>query len=159
MSLNFKVAEIPPEGLQVEGKLAIDELDIDYRDIALSGPVSYSLDIRVIDREFLAVGALRAEVKLNCSRCLKPITEKISIRNYRYNGYIAETELIDLTPSLREDIIFALPLKPLCKRDCKGICPRCGKDLNTGPCSCESQGGDWRWSAFENFKIPRGGKS
>ncbi|MCK7489366.1 MAG: DUF177 domain-containing protein [Anaerotruncus sp.] len=47
-----------------------------------------------------------------------------------------EGTVIDLAPHLREEIILSMPIRLLCKDDCKGICPDCGKDLNTGECIC-----------------------
>ena len=53
--------------------------------------------------------------------------ELILIDNFRF----------DLDPLVSEDVFLSLPAKLLCREDCKGICPRCGKNLNEGPCSCE----------------------
>jgi uncharacterized protein len=50
---------------------------------------------------------------------------------------------LDLAPMVREQIILAAPMHPLCREECRGLCPRCGKDLNEGSCRCpaESRGG------------------
>ena len=45
--------------------------------------------------------------------------------------------LIDLDPDIREEIILDYPLSPLCKPECKGLCPKCGKNVNEGKCSCK----------------------
>jgi uncharacterized protein len=47
-----------------------------------------------------------------------------------------EGEEIDVTPLVHEQVILALPTRPLCREDCRGLCPRCGANLNAGPCAC-----------------------
>ncbi len=60
---------------------------------------------------------------------------------YHYAG-----DHVDLAPMLREQLILSAPMHPLCKDECRGLCPRCGKDLNEGPCSCveEPAGGPFQ---------------
>jgi uncharacterized protein len=52
--------------------------------------------------------------------------------------------LVDVTPAVREELVLAAPTFLLCRDDCRGICPRCGKDLNAGPCGC-APATDSRW--------------
>lgn len=66
---------------------------------------------------------------------------------YPYQG-----EEIDLAPLLREQVILSVPFAPLCTEDCKGLCPVCGTDLNTGSCTCDRTPVDPRWSALKNLK-------
>jgi uncharacterized protein len=65
--------------------------------------------------------------------------------------YINENHLVDLGEALREYALLALPMRPLCKPDCKGLCPTCGADLNLGDCGCESEEGDNRFAALKNL--------
>ncbi|MRR10305.1 DUF177 domain-containing protein, partial [bacterium] len=58
---------------------------------------------------------------------------------------------IDLWPELREAVLLALPLKPLCREDCRGICPACGRDLNEGSCGCREDRGDHRWDKLREL--------
>jgi uncharacterized protein len=60
---------------------------------------------------------------------------------------------IDLDPILREQVLLALPMNVVCREDCKGLCPSCGRDLNEGPCQCESQTGDPRLAVLRNIKL------
>ena len=57
-----------------------------------------------------------------------------------YSGYIRGTEL-DVDAFISCEILSSLPMKVLCKDDCKGLCPKCGKNLNHGACNCEEKGG------------------
>ncbi len=62
---------------------------------------------------------------------------------------------IDLTPLMYEQIMLALPTRPLCGEECRGLCPQCGSNRNTGQCACVVDAGDPRWSALRNLKIDR----
>src|SRR5256886_5465599 len=58
---------------------------------------------------------------------------------------------IDLRPAVREELLLAAPQWVVCREDCRGLCPRCGKDLNAGPCGCPPAG-DPRWQALAAFQ-------
>ncbi len=60
---------------------------------------------------------------------------------------------IDLGGIVREQILLALPMDALCREDCRGLCPVCGKDLNQAECGCERQPADPRWGALKNVKL------
>lgn len=61
-------------------------------------------------------------------------------------------EEVDLAPLLREQIILVVPFAPLCSDECRGLCPACGIDRNTGTCTCDTTPIDPRWSALKNLK-------
>jgi uncharacterized protein len=58
---------------------------------------------------------------------------------------------VDLAPAIREELILAVPRYVLCREDCRGLCPRCGQDLNAGPCGC-APAADPRWQALASLK-------
>jgi uncharacterized protein len=62
-------------------------------------------------------------------------------------------EAIDLEPLFREQFVLAVPFAPLCREDCKGLCPQCGIDRNTGTCSCEPPI-DPRLAGLKGLKLP-----
>ena len=62
---------------------------------------------------------------------------------------------IDLGAALREQILLALPPAPLCREDCKGLCPTCGKDLNEGECGCDRAVPDPRWDALKALQLEK----
>jgi uncharacterized protein len=68
-------------------------------------------------------------------------------------GY--EGKEIDLAPGIREQILLALPPSPLCKEDCQGLCPTCGKDLNEGACECDRTVTDPRWEALKAIQLDK----
>ena len=63
---------------------------------------------------------------------------------------------LDLEEAIRQCWAGAVPMQPLCRPDCRGLCPRCGQDLNLGPCSCRPEG-DERWSSLRQLaRKPEG---
>ena len=67
-------------------------------------------------------------------------------------AYEIENDQINLLPMVRENILLALPLGPLCREDCPGFCPNCGADLAEAACGCDTTIKDPRWSALEGLK-------
>jgi uncharacterized protein len=91
-------------------------------------------------------GQLRATAPLECVRCLAPFDQEISARVNDLFVYpagassepllaIPETAILDLSPLLREYFLLDVPLQPVCRPDCKGLCPECGNDLNETVCT------------------------
>lgn len=66
-----------------------------------------------------------------------------------------EGETFSLSDIIREQIILAIPLQPLCKTSCKGLCQQCGKDLNEGPCGCSPRHEDPRWRPLKSLKLEK----
>ena len=60
--------------------------------------------------------------------------------------------ILDITEAVRQYALMAIPFKALCRDNCAGLCPTCGKNLNEGPCQCPADGTDPRWSALEQLK-------
>jgi uncharacterized protein len=107
---------------------------------------------------------LRCAVRLHgpCVRCLADavVDERLSLREYQATSpdsdelttpYLAESRL-DLSGWTRDALILALPDKILCRPDCAGLCPVCGKDLNREPHSHAEEEPDPRWAALERLK-------
>ncbi len=96
-------------------------------------------------------GRMDGSVKMSCSRCLEafvaPVTVGFAVIYKDRNNmtgddkesgvYEYENNEIDLYPYLRETMMLELPVKPLCRDDCKGLCPVCGRNRNEQQCSCE----------------------
>lgn len=106
-------------------------------------------------------GSLRTVMAAQCRRCLRavavPVAAQVGALFSRELDAADDPETyavareaieIDLRPAVREELILALPQYVVCREDCRGLCPRCGKDLNAGPCGCPDPGADFRWSAL-----------
>jgi len=61
-------------------------------------------------------------------------------------------QVADLTDMVRQELLLALPMKPLCSEECKGLCPRCGVNLNIETCDCRVKGMDSRWEGLKDLK-------
>ena len=122
-------------------------------------------DIRIL-------GDFSTEIEARCARCVEPVPTRIGgdfDLLYRPLGVDAgkdersiseaETEIgyysgdgIELDDVLREQILLALPAKIVCAESCRGLCPRCGKNLNVESCACEEESSDPRWAALADLK-------
>lgn len=66
-----------------------------------------------------------------------------------------ETDRIDLSEDIRDYALLALPMKKLCSEDCKGLCPKCGKNLNDGLCNCKDEKIDPLWEPLQKLKLKK----
>ncbi len=125
------------------------------------------------DRSILAKGTLHTEVEVICSRCLSlfscPLTLNIEEEYFPIADVVSgaslplpeepgcftidEHHVIDLTEAIRQCALLAIPMKPLCRGDCAGLCPSCGHNLNQGSCGCSPQETDPRWSALSKLTL------
>jgi uncharacterized metal-binding protein YceD (DUF177 family) len=142
-----------------------------YRDISITKPVpglevplahvgerplAARLRLESVVEGILVTGGVEAVADLECARCLKGLTESVEVdvcELYTAPGHEAEDDAyrvtgmdIDLEPMLRDAVTLALPLNPVCRADCAGLCARCGKDLNEGACDCTEDTSDPRWA-------------
>jgi uncharacterized protein len=104
---------------------------------------------------------IQAQVERTCSRCLESFKEEIEVdSNYVFvketkddkeDFYIFKGDKLDITDLVLGDIAAKLAMKPLCKENCKGICPICGKDKNSIDCQCKSEEIDPRMQALSKL--------
>jgi uncharacterized protein len=129
------------------------------------------------DRGVLARGALRTEVEVTCSRCLSlfPCSVALNIEEEYFPvndvvsgarlslpeepGYftIDEHHVLDLSEAIRQYELLAIPMKPICREECAGLCPHCGNNLNLESCHCPSQAMDPRWFQLSKLVNERKG--
>jgi uncharacterized protein len=129
---------------------------IDVTGDGKKSPFRGKLTLTRTDCSILVKGVIESEVELTCSRCLNsfrcpltlnieeeffPTTDIISGAALPLSGdldhfTIDERHVLDLTEALRQCAVLAIPMKPLCREDCVGLCPSCGHNLNQGPCAC-----------------------
>ncbi|NIM50272.1 MAG: hypothetical protein GTN62_08930 [Gemmatimonadales bacterium] len=150
--------------IEITGVVAADDPLLDDLEFDLAEPVR--VRGRLTDSgpgRYYWHGELGTEVAARCRRCLADVPVEISadVRVLFTDdsgaddpaAYIIEpraTEL-DLGEMVREELILAVPEFVLCREECRGLCPRCGKDLNEGPCTCRPEL-DPRWAALEELK-------
>jgi uncharacterized protein len=118
------------------------------------------------------VGEFSGSLELSCARCLEPVTQELKRTFdllYRPQGAdagideapVAEAEAeisyytgdgLLLEDVLREQVLLAVPLKVVCREECRGLCPHCGKNLNYEQCSCAGSVNDVRWAPLKDLK-------
>ena len=150
----------------------LNELDVDFllEDIEGIGDVSFPKPVRVSGKIKDSGGyiflSLESDVfyQTACARCLKEITgnnkitfektvsDKKTIQNEDNDDYvIANNGLLDIDELLIENILLEFPSKFLCKEDCKGLCPKCGCDLNEKTCNCDTTETDPRFDVLKKL--------
>ena len=107
-------------------------------------------------------GKLHGKVSVPCDRCAEETEIVIDYPFDEFEAYPQDDRvlfkeknalILDMGALLWEEFVLTLPTKPLCRKDCKGVCPVCGKNLNEGACTCEKDGNDPRMAVLRNLKI------
>ena len=135
-------------------------------------PVSLAFDIHKDKRQFRLAGSVQTTLELPCSRCVEPFVLPVDAQfDLRYQPHTANTgegereieeddlttafyenDVIDLGQLMREQFYLSLPMKPLCRLDCRGLCPVCGTNLNREVCECKQAWDDPRFAALKTLQ-------
>jgi uncharacterized protein len=145
-----------------------------------AGHGAADLDLYADGTHCFATGTFKGELTVACSRCLEPmkivLDEKLlvtfmppsempteeddpaaedgaEVTEGDLDVFPFDGERLDLEPLFREQFVLAIPFAPLCREDCKGLCPQCGIDRNSGTCACEKPI-DPRLAALKGLKLP-----
>ena len=135
--MRIDLEEIKKQGeMNVEVK---DDLkDLKIPEVSFARPAQGRIKISLICKEILIKGDLKAEMSFTCSRCLRKYQDSLSVNiEIKYNIDKIEKPYLDLEEEFRHFFVLSLPMKPLCRKDCKGLCPQCGKNKNSEECKCE----------------------
>lgn len=156
--LVIDVARLDREGEDFEGE--IDPAVIDYSltdaDFAKTvGGLRYRLFVQLLGSELLVRGAISQDFERVCSRCAIEFNEHIAVPSFVASMEVSDSDsFVDLTDELREAILLDFPGYPVCRPDCRGLCPHCGADLNLGPCGCkDSDTPDACWGGLDKLNL------
>lgn len=149
----------PGSSKAITTELSPDELGVE--DQRLNASISVDLTATATVDSIVVSGAIRAPWADECRRCLEPVAdvaEAVIDEIYQHEltddeAFEISGDLIDLTPAVREHVVLALPVGPLCRPDCAGICPVCGADLNARSCDCDLTVKDDRWAALADLRL------
>jgi uncharacterized protein len=139
--------------------------------VSLSAPADVTGNVRLSGNQVFVNGHIDTRVQVECDRCLKPVElpvnadfklEYISDSDYESSQMAELTEdamlvsvfdgaALDVDEIVKEQILLTVPTRMLCREDCKGICPDCGTDRNTGECDCVTNDIDPRWAALKKL--------
>jgi uncharacterized protein len=161
------VSEIPEEGVRIDSPA---ELGTVYPETERSLD-AVSLLVERRDRGVVVTGRFEATARFQCSRCLEGFVERVepevdlhlvpqprerqgkvelSPDDLELDFYVAD--VLDVAGLLRSETDLALPMKPLCRADCRGLCPVCGGNRNVTVCRCEPRGPDPRLLPLEALR-------
>lgn len=168
MIINVKLLKMHPHTSQTFSMQENYSDELLGLDSSFKEPVRIDLQVENTGRVLVGKGTVQTVISLVCSRCLKEISYQINAPmqvtmaesyNSRQFEEAGEEFLevdhngdVDLSSCVREAILFNLPLIPLCRDDCQGICPGCGVDLNLAKCQCQPQEIDPRWQKLKDLK-------
>ncbi|MEE9615010.1 MAG: DUF177 domain-containing protein [Thermodesulfobacteriota bacterium] len=179
MKLNIR--DIPEEGLTLElteDASAMTEAAGGGPGLSFLSPVAARITVNLAGEAVNVEGELKAVLKLNCSRCLGEVEREVESAFFiplmkeegaegkegeereltadEMDSGCLEGDTLDTTALLLGQLLSDVPMQPLCGPDCKGLCHRCGADLNKGLCSCTGeQRVDSRFVALKKFKMKR----
>lgn len=148
----------------------IGELRVADSRMPANAEVEADVVLDSVDGGIEAVATLVAPWEGECRRCLRPVGGELrcEVRElYRprppgeppdqdEETYPLRGEMLDLRPLIRDAVLLELPIAPLCRPDCEGLCPTCGADLNEGDCDCAPPSADPRWAALDVLREPGG---
>lgn len=173
MKLNVSDTEAWPRDLsftEPTGELTRELEHGGVQDFEFGGPTRVDLHCDRVESDIIVRGRIGCSIVGHCARCLEdyPFDLECDVAAIclprSENGAESDTDEgddivyydgdeIDLTPIIRERIILALPTRPLCSPDCKGLCPQCGTNLNQQSCQCRTEKGDPRLAVLRNLKV------
>lgn len=179
MFFEIKELELHPVEFAEKFEPGVIDLGTDYRQIS---PIESSGRADLVEehhgkheivQDIRIKGKLETRLEVACARCLDPVVHNVErsfdllYRPLGIDSGHAELSVTDaeaeigyyegqgllLEDTLREQVLLALPLKSVCREDCKGLCPHCGKNLNENECSCVDEVEDPRWSALKEIRT------
>jgi len=145
--------------IDVDGEIKIPSINYKGDDIQVNSPVKVKGRITNAGGKLLLAGRIYADLNLKCSRCLESFNynfesdfeEELSNNSDDEDVVHFEGDTIELTDIIVNNILLYLPMKVVCREDCKGLCPLCGNNLNIGRCSCTGESLDPRLEVLKKF--------
>ena len=167
--MRFNVAQLLKEPVGSSRQYVInDDIGRINDEVDTTRPLTGVVKLTNLGNAILAQAEVETEVELTCSRCLELFKQPLGFRfedQYYptvdiYTGLpkevpaeegaftIGEDHVLDLSEAVRQYALVALPMAPLCRPECAGLCPQCGQNLNVARCSCQPTSADARWEAL-----------
>jgi uncharacterized protein len=145
------------------------DLGLELIGVPQGADLTLDLTMQSVSEGVYVSGTATAPLEGECGRCLRPIDDTLVVNIaelYAYeNSTTVETteedevgrvqdDLIDLEPVLRDAVVLALPVNPVCRQDCPGLCPECGASWDDLPADHSHQQDDPRWAALSKLDLP-----
>ena len=171
------INDLPPSGKEFnldDQDIWLDPIKEFKMDCRIVSPLKANIFVMPADEGCVVRGDLRGEVIVPCNRCAEnadinidskfdeyeeiPEKTRASQDSKNAEGHIVfdrNAPMLNLAEIAWEQFMLSLPVRPLCRDDCKGLCPKCGANLNLGACACENNDGDPRLAALQGLKIDK----
>jgi len=146
--MKVHLKQIPAQGLHLEGEEDCPMQELESEGIRCVGRLHYDLDLGVAGRALWANGSLSQAVELRCVSCLEKFVHKIRVPAFAVHMELDGPETVDLTPSVREEILLNLPAHPHCDRDGDRICK--AKQVTAAEQDIKRESD---WSALDQLKL------
>ena len=180
MSMLLDLSRLRGGGGRIDRQDPPDVFNAADEDFRVVAPVVFGADAHKDKDKVRLVGRVTSELEVACGRCLEPFRisvdstfdllflplseqqataseEDRQLGDDDASASYYEDQTIDLAQVVREQFYLALPMKPLCREDCRGLCPVCGINRNTDTCSCQSEWVDPRMDALRHIKSNKVG--
>ncbi len=134
--IKISVRDIPSHGLDIDQSIPKEGIGLSSEEADIRSLLNVKARLEKVNNFIIADTCIKAQFGYRCARCLEELysTEE---RSYKFDFEIdPKSGYIDLGEEIRQEIILANPAKVLCSKDCKGICPQCGANLNLEQCKC-----------------------
>lgn len=167
--MNIKLTDLDHrkgEPLPFQTKLDPQEVKNRHHEIRRITPVEVKGEAVKLGNLYYVNGQMTADVDFVCARCLSPFTDHAVVpfaetfaladdpvltEDEDSDIHALEGDQIELDPLLQEDFLLNMPAFPLCKDECKGLCPTCGVNRNETPCTCKNERIDPRLAGLADF--------
>jgi len=135
--IKIAVRDITSNGINIDQSIPKEGIGLSSEEVDIRSLLNVKAHLQKVDNFIIADTHIKAEFGFLCSRCLEELSSTEE-RSYKFDFEIDPTnEYIDLGEEIRQEIILANPAKVLCSKECKGICPKCGANLNNEKCKCK----------------------
>ncbi len=137
--MKIYVDQIPESGLELTEKIQPEAFLISTESINFIKPIDVKANISKRGAGLFADVSLEAAVEYTCGKCLAKFEDTFR-KKFNIIREVRPEEIVELDDDIRQEMIVDYPMKVICKAECKGLCPNCGQNLNTGKCDCEQTG-------------------
>ena len=135
--MKIVIQDVTVKGLELFERVEAGAIGLSPEDLECLSPLTIKAKITRVDDTILANIQIQGRYSFSCARCLETLESNLS-QEFDFDYPIEKgLEFIELGEDIRQEIILSSPAKVLCSDDCKGICPRCGVNLNKEQCKCK----------------------
>ncbi len=134
--MKIPVLKIPIDGLELSQTYDPKEWDMDRDGLKVVSPIKATAFINKDEKNIFVHLTVTTGFEVECACCLKKFEIPVE-ENFDLDYNIKGKTTLDITSDIRQEMILEYPIKPLCDELCKGLCPKCGKNLNNGKCNCK----------------------